>query len=247
VLNHAILFSAGLGTRMRPLTEHTPKALIRLAGKPLLDYALERFEAAGCTRIVVNTHHLAQQIADHLAARTARAEIVRSHEPVLLETGGGVVQALPWLGTDQAFFCANMDTLWFDGPRESAIDRLRARWDPARMDALLLLQPLAHTVGYGGRGDFGLNDAGELTRSDERPYVATGLYVLHPRALVGRPAEPFSMREIWFAPQRPDGSLARIHGLLHDGDWLHVGTPSELEAAEAFLARRPPHSPPRRS
>jgi N-acetyl-alpha-D-muramate 1-phosphate uridylyltransferase len=238
VLKHAILFSAGLGTRMRPLTEHTPKALIQLAGKPLLDYALDRFEDAHCTRIVVNTHHLAEQIADHLARRQARAEIIRSHEPVLLETGGGVVRALPWLGSEEAFFCANMDTLWFDGPRESAIDRLRAHWDPARMDALLLLQPLTRTIGYGGRGDFGMNPEGELTRDGERPYVATGLYVLHPRTLLGRAAEPFSMREIWFAPQRPDGSLARIHGLQHDGDWLHVGTPSELAAAESFLVHR---------
>ncbi len=222
---------------MRPLTEHTPKALIQLAGKPLLDYALERFEDAGCTRIVVNTHHLAQQIADHLAQRPARAEIIRSHEPVLLETGGGAVQALHWLG-NEPFFCANMDTLWFDGPGASALDRMRAHWDPSRMDVLLLLQPLARTVGYAGRGDFGLNGAGELTRNGAREYVATGLYVVHPRTLAGREAVPFSMREIWFAPQRADGSLARVHGLVHDGDWLHVGTPGELAAAETFMAQR---------
>lgn len=239
MLEHAILFSAGLGTRMRPLTEHTPKALIPLAGKPLLDYALERFEAAGCTRIVVNTHHLAQQIADHLQQRPARAEVIRSHEDELLETGGGAVKALTWLGA-QPFFCANMDTLWFDGPGASALDRLRAHWDPERMDALLLLQPLARTVGYSGRGDFGLNASGELTRTGERPFVATGLYVLHPRLLAGRKVEPFSMRELWFAPERADGSLARIHGLEHDGDWLHVGTPAELAAAETFLAQRVP-------
>jgi MurNAc alpha-1-phosphate uridylyltransferase len=238
VLKHAILFSAGLGTRMRPLTEHTPKALIRLAGKPLLDYALERFEAAHCTRIVVNTHHLAEQIAAHLRQRASSAEIIRSHEPVLLETGGGAVQALQWLGSSDAFFCANMDTLWFDGPGQSALERLRAAWDPQGMDILLLLQPLARTVGYAGRGDFGLNGQGELTRDAERPYVATGLYVLHPRTLLGRTPEPFSMRDVWFAPKRADGSLARVHGLVHDGDWVHVGTPGELAAAEAFMAQR---------
>lgn len=238
MLKHAILFSAGLGTRMRPLTERTPKALIQLAGKPLLDYALERFEAARCTRIVVNTHHLADQIAAHLAQRSSSAEIIRSHEPLLLETGGGAVQALQWLGTSEPFFCANMDTLWFDGPHTSALDRLRAAYDPKAMDALLLLQPVSHTIGYARGGDFGLNAAGELTRDGERPYVATGLYVLHPRALSGRRAAPFSMRDVWFAPQRADGSLARIHGLVHDGDWLHVGTPGELAAAEAFMGQR---------
>lgn len=238
MLNRALLFSAGLGTRMRPLTEHTPKALIQLAHKPLLDYALDRFEAAGCDRIVVNTHHLAEQIAAHLAQRASPAQIIRSHEPLLLETGGGAVQALPWLGTDEAFLCANMDTLWFDGAGASAIERMRHSYQPTQMDALLLLQPLSRTVGYAGRGDFGLNAAGELTRGAERPYVATGLYALHPRALAGRKAEPFSMRDVWFAPQRPDGSLARIHGLVHDGDWLHVGTAAELAAAEAFMSTR---------
>lgn len=231
-----MLFAAGLGTRMRPLTEHTPKALIELAGKPLLGYALERFEAADVKRIVVNTHHLAPQIAAYLAARNTRAELVRSHEPVLLETGGGVVQALPWLG-QEPFFTANMDTLWFDGS-VPALARLCATYDPERMDALLLLQPRAHTHGYSGPGDFGLTATGELTRGSERPYVATGLQVLHPRTLVGRAPTPFSMREIWLGAAQPDGRLARIHGLVHDGDWLHVGTPSELAAAEQFLAAR---------
>jgi len=231
-----MLFAAGLGTRMRPLTEHTPKALIELSGKPLLDYALARFEAAGVARVVVNTHHLAEQIAAFLARRESRMELVRSHEEQLLDTGGGAVKALPWLGSEP-FFTANMDTLWFDGATP-ALERLRAAFDPARMDALLLLQPLERTVGYGGKGDFGLGPAGELTRGGARPFVATGLQALHPRALAGRACMPFSMREIWFAGERPDGSLARVHGLVHDGDWLHVGTPAELAAAEQFLSTR---------
>ncbi len=231
-----MLFAAGLGTRMRPLTEHTPKALIALRGKPLLDYALERFEAAGCERVVVNTHHLAAQVEAHLAAHLSRLEILCSREEVLLETGGGLVKALPLLGAEP-FFTANLDTLWFDGP-VPALARLRQAFDAQAMDSLLLLQPLERTVGYAGKGDFGLSASGELTRGRERPYVATGLSVLHPRTLAGRAAEPFSLRDVWFAPQRADGSLARIFGLVHDGDWLHVGTPGELAAAERFLAGR---------
>jgi N-acetyl-alpha-D-muramate 1-phosphate uridylyltransferase len=237
VTKHAILFSAGLGTRMRPLTEHTPKALIPLAGRPLIDHALDMFEDAGCTRIVVNTHHLADKLAAHLAQRPARAEIIRSHEPVLLETGGAAVQALPWLGSEEAFFCANMDAAWFNGPGQGVIERMRGHWDPDRMDALLLLLPHERTIGYAGPGDFGLNAAGELTREGARPFVFISLYLLHPRTLVGRKAEPFSMRDVWFASKRPDGSLARVHGLVHDGDWLHIGTPGELAAAETFLAQ----------
>lgn len=231
-----MLFAAGLGTRMRPLTEHTPKALIQLADKALIDYALERFEAAGVERVVINTHHLAPQIARHLAQRASRVEILQSHEPVLLETGGGLVKALPLLGTEP-LFTANLDTLWLDGDTP-ALERLRRAYDPTQMDALLLLQPRARTVGYGGGGDFGLNAAGELTRVGERPYVFTGLEVLHPRLLAGCVVEPFSLLKVWFAAQRPDGSLRRIHGMVHDGDWLHVGTPAELAEAQRHMASR---------
>lgn len=231
-----MVFAAGLGTRMRPLSAHTPKPLIRLQGRPLLDHALERFEAAGIERVVVNTHHLALQIQAHLAHRPARTEVVVSHEEQLLETGGGLVKALPLLG-DEPFYTANMDTLWIDG-KTPALERLRRAYDPARMDTLLLLQPRSRTVGYTGPGDFGLNAAGELTRGSERPYVATGLQVLHPRVLTGRSVTRFSLAEIWLASPRPDGSLPHRHGLVHDGDWLHIGTPSELAAAEQFLARK---------
>jgi MurNAc alpha-1-phosphate uridylyltransferase len=238
-----MLFAAGLGTRMRPLTEHTPKALIELADKTILDYAIDALDAAGVERIVVNTHHLADKIASHLDARRARgaqkAELVRVHEPVLLETGGAIVNALAWLG-DEAFFTANMDMVWLDAREAplSAIERMRRAFDPDVMDALLLLQPRSRTVSYGGPGDFGLNAAGELTRGSERPFVYASLQLIHPRLFQARALAPFSLRELWFAGQRSDGSLARIHGIVHTGDWLHVGSPGELTAAREWLAEQ---------
>lgn len=231
-----MLFAAGLGTRMRPLTAHTPKALIALRGRALLDHALDRFEAAGVERVVVNTHHLAEQIADHLATRRTRMEIVRSHEPVLLETAGGLLAARAWLG-DEPFFTANMDTLWIDG-EVAALERLRRTYDASRMDALLLLQPRTRTVGFSGGGDFALGTDGQLCRSGERPFVYAGVQVLHPRALAKFAPGRRSLVEVWFAGQREDGTLPRMHGLVHDGDWLHVGTPAELAAAEAFMRAR---------
>ncbi|MDB4991637.1 MAG: mannose-phosphate guanylyltransferase [Myxococcaceae bacterium] len=235
-LKNAMLFAAGLGTRMRPLTEHTPKALIEVAGKTILDYALAHFEAAGCERIVVNTHHLAPQLAEHLARHRGPAEIVRIHEDVLLETGGAVVNALSLLG-DEAFYCMNVDMIWRDDGLP-ALERLQRAYDPSTMDALLLLQPMTRTVSYGGKGDFGLNEHGELTRSADRPYAYASLQAIHPRLFRGRRVEPFSLRDLWFAGQRADGSLARMHGLVHEGDWLHIGTPAELAAADQFLRAR---------
>ena len=237
-VSKAMLFSAGLGTRMRPLTERVPKALIEVGGKTILDYALAHFEAAGCKRIVVNTHHLAAPLAAHLARHRGPAELVRVHEELLLETGGAIVNALPLLG-EQPFFCMNVDMIWLDeAGRVPALERLRRAYDPASMDALLLLQPMTRTVSYGGKGDFGLNAAGELTRAGERAYAYASVQVMHPRVFAGRKCEPFSLRDIWFAGQREDQSLARMHGLVHEGDWLHIGTPGELVAAEQFLARR---------
>ena len=236
MLKRAMLFAAGLGTRMRPLTEHTPKALIEVGDKTILDYALSHFEAAGCERIVVNTHHLAEKLVAHLAQHRGPAEILHIHEDVLLETGGAIVNALPLLG-DEPFFCMNVDMIWLDHGKP-ALERLRDAYDPSSMDALLLLQPMTRTVGYAGRGDFGLNAAGELTRNDARPYAYASVQALHPRWFQGRQAAPFSLRELWFSGQRDDGSLARMHGLVHTGDWLHIGSPGELSAARAFLAAR---------
>ncbi len=243
VPKNAMVFAAGLGTRMGELTRRTPKPLIPVAGKALLDYTLEHFERARCPRVVVNCHYLGEQVAAHVRAReSARAatahapEFELSTEEVLLETGGGIVQALPLLG-DAPFFSANADTIWIDGACP-ALARMEALFEEGRFDALLLLHPLERAVGYRGPGNFDLTPEGELRRTPDPPYVFTGLQLLHPRLFEGRRAEPFSLRALYREAERPDGSLQRFGGLVHDGDWLHVGTPAELHEAEAFFAAR---------
>jgi MurNAc alpha-1-phosphate uridylyltransferase len=230
-----MLFAAGLGTRLRPLTEQTPKPLVMLRGKALIDYSLERLCAAGCERIVVNTHHHADQLEAHLRAHPAFARLAISHEPELLETGGGIVKALPLLGS-APFLSINSDAFCLDG-RAPALARLTQAFDDTRMDALLLLVPLAASVGYSGRGDFALGKDQTLARSPTPDYVFSGYQVLHPRLFAGQSAVPFSLREIYRAAERPDGTLARMYGIVHDAAWLHVGTPDELRAAESYLAR----------
>ena len=241
-----MVFAAGLGTRMGELTQRTPKPLIPVAGKALLDYTLEHFERARCPRVVVNCHYLGEQVATHVRARRSAPaheapEFALSEEEMLLETGGGIVQALPLLGA-APFFSANADTIWIDGAR-SALARMEELFDEERFDALLLLHPLDRAVGYRGPGNFDLTPQGELRRTQDPPFVFTGLQLLHPRLFEGRKAEPFSLRELYRAAERSDGTLHRFGGLVHDGAWLHVGTPEELREAEAFFAARERSNP----
>ena len=230
-----MLFAAGLGTRLRPLTAHTPKPLIQVGGRALLDYALENFVAGDCERIVVNTHYLSEQLLTHVTRHPASAKVCISHEDPVLGTGGGIVKALPLLGKGP-FFSANSDTVWLDGARPALV-RLRAAFDPERMDALLLLHPLERAVGYSGPGNFALAEDGQLLRTGALPFVFTGLQVLHPRLFAGCAAKPWSLRDLYRAAEDARGRLSRMYGLVHEGDWLHVGTPRELAQAEAFLAR----------
>lgn len=237
-----MLFAAGLGTRMQPLTAAVPKPLIQVGGRALLDYNLAHFLNFGCERIVINTHYLADQVAAHVARRRAASELCVSYESELLETGGGIVKALPLLAPDP-FFSANSDSFWVDGPTP-ALARMSASFDPARMDALLLLVPRGRAFGYQGAGDFDLDaNTGELTRHGARPYVFTGLHLFHPRLFAGRAATPFSLRDLYRAAEGPGGRLARFYGLVHDADWVHVGTPDELVAAERYLASRAREKP----
>lgn len=233
LIDRAMVFAAGLGTRLRPLTERVPKPLVEVGGKPLLDHVITRFAAAGCARVVVNTHHLAEQVEAHLAGRAFGLEVRISREDPVLETGGGIMKALPLLGA-APFFSANSDTVWIDRATP-ALERLRVAFDGERMDALLLLHPLERAIGYAGPGNFDVTADGQLVRGARVPYVFTGVQVLHPRLFHGRRVQPFSLRELYRAAEAHDGRLSRMFGVVHDGDWVHVGTLDELAAAEAFF------------
>ncbi len=234
-LDTAMLMAAGLGKRMRPLTAHRPKPLVPVAGKALIDHALDRIEGAGIRRIVVNVHYKADMVEAHLAARTRRTGIeylISDERARLLETGGGLIKARPLLG-DSAFLCANSDNLWLDGPR-SAVRQLAERWDDAAMDALLLLVPHARATGHGGPGDFHMDPRGRLSRRRPgrvAPFVFTGVQILSPRLLVDPPGDVFSTNVFW------DRAIAagRAYGLSHQGAWFDVGTPAAIPLVEAEL------------
>lgn len=226
--------AAGFGTRMRPLTERTPKPLLRVAGRTLLDRTLDRLEEVGVRRAVVNAHYLADQIAAHIERRS-RPTLALSLEPdMLLETGGGVAKALPILAAD-AFWVANSDNIWI-GPR--AFAPLSAGWRPERMDALLLLTPTGSTRGHTRPGDFDLSTEGRLIRRGDKPsaaFVYTGAQILTRRAFDHAPTGPFSLNLIW------DRLIAagRAFGVVHRGGWIDVGSPEGLAEADDVVGAWP--------
>ena len=230
----AMVLAAGYGTRMRPLTETRPKALIEVGGRTLLDRIIDRLVDAGVQRLVVNLHHLGPAIEAHLAGH-ASLEILFSREADLLETGGGVVRALPLLGPEP-FWVANADALWLNGP-QPALNRMAAAWDDRRMDALLLLHSTVFAYGYRGVGDFLIDADGLLGRRPEcevSPYLFTGVQLLHPRLFAGMPDDRFSLNLVY------DRAITevRLHGVVHDGEWFHVDTRDALAEAEAYMRVR---------
>lgn len=214
-----MLFAAGFGTRMAPLTDSRPKPLIKVAGRALLDHALA--QASGVTRRVINTHYFPEQIERHIAGQ----DIVTVHEPDLLETGGGLRNALPALGHGPVF-TLNTDAVW-TGP--SACDQLRAAWDPAHMDALLLLVPKNRALGHVGQGDFTKDSAGRLTRGAGDIY--TGAQIIRPDLLHDIPAQKFSLNLLWERLLE----RGRLFGILHAGHWCDVGRPQSIALAEQML------------
>ena len=228
----AMVLAAGLGLRMRPLTEDLPKPLIELYGRTLLDRALDHLATAGVGRTVVNTHYLAEMIHSHLDGNEC---VVVSHEPDLLDTGGGVANALAHLGT-RAFFAVNSDAVWIDGP-SPALVRLAEIWNGRRMDALLLFQPTVYATGYRGVGDYFLAPDGAARRRREQqvaPYLFAGVQILHPRLFRDAPEGAYSLNLLFDRAEE----AGRLYGVVHDGDWFHVGTPGDLARTEAALALR---------
>jgi N-acetyl-alpha-D-muramate 1-phosphate uridylyltransferase len=230
----AMLLAAGFGLRMRPVTERLPKPLIGVAGRPLIDHAIDNLEACGVERVVINLHHLGDLIRRHLARRK-RPRILFSEEPEILETGGGVAKALPLLA-DPFFLVVNSDIVWLDGP-QPALRRLAAAWNPKTMDGLLLLHPTVSAFGYEGPGDFCLDPFGLIDQRPEReisPYLFTGIQVLHRRLFEGAPSGAFGLRLLY------DRAIAarRLHGLVHDGEWFHAGSPEGMALAETYFQER---------
>ncbi len=229
----AMVLAAGLGLRMRPLTEKMPKPLVSVAGQPLLDHVLDKLGQAGVTEAVVNVHYLPDQIIDHVAPRKHPSVIISDERDQVLGTGGGVVRALPLLG-DAPFFHVNSDTLWIDGVR-SNLGRLAENFDPARMDILLLMAPTANSIGYSGRGDYTMLPDGSLRKRKENqvvPFVYAGAAILSPTLFADAPQGEFSLTRVFDRAE----DQGRLFGLRLDGVWMHVGTPDAIPAAdEAFL------------
>ena len=228
----AMVLAAGYGQRMRPLTLTRPKPLVEVAGKSLIDYGFDRLRAAGVEEAVVNVHYLPDQIEAWAKRQSAPRIMIADERAEILDTGGGVAKALPLLG-DAPFFVINSDSFWVDDGTP-ALDRLRAAWDDEVMDCLLLLSPLARTVGYDGKGDFVRGVDGRLARratSQGTPLAYIGGYLVSPRIFKDAPEGAFSMNMLW------DRAIAagRLFGIEHTGRWLHVGTPEAIGLAEAAL------------
>lgn len=229
----AMIMAAGLGTRMRPLTDAKPKPLIEVAGTTLLDHVLDLLREAGVGRIVVNVHYFPEQIEAHLAEHARDFELAVSDERALLrDTGGGLVQALALI-PDDPFFCINADN-WFADTKEHALLSMADAWDSARMDVLMLVVPLARAGNSQGTGDFDMDAAGRLSREGAkrpRPFVWTGIQMLAKSIVADPPSEVFSTNVFW------DRAIAkgRCYGLVHEGAWFDVGYPAAIKLTEAAL------------
>ena len=234
-INTAMVLAAGLGTRMRPLTDILPKPLVRLAHKPLIDHVLDRLLAAGIRRVVVNVHHKADLIEAHVSARVLPEIVVANERHRLLDTGGGVKAALPELGPDP-FIVHNSDSVWREGVG-SNLERLLAAWDAERMDVLLMLALGSASIGYQGRGDFSFESDGRIRRRREQevvPFVFAGVSIAHPRAFADTPDGAFSMNTVWNRAMLQ----GRAFGVRMEGLWMHVGAPDALAEAERLMAAR---------
>jgi N-acetyl-alpha-D-muramate 1-phosphate uridylyltransferase len=232
-----MVLAAGLGKRLRPVTDTLPKPLVKIGGKPMIDWGLDSLEEAGVERAVVNVHYLADQVEAHLADRTCPHIVFSDEREILLESGGGIIKALPLLG-ENAFFLINSDTFWLEGEKANLL-QLAEMFNSDSMDMLLMLVTPGQATGYEGKGDFSMDLSNRLRRplQDETvPYVYAGAAVIHPRVFKGATAEPHSLNRQF----NEAISQGRLFGMPMQGQWLTVGTPESIPAAEAVVRQRKP-------
>jgi MurNAc alpha-1-phosphate uridylyltransferase len=229
----AMVLAAGLGKRMRPLTNDIPKPMVPFQGRPLIDHVLDRLAAAGITEAIVNVHYQPLPLERHLAHRKAPKITISDERDALLDTGGGLMRALPLLGNDP-FVIHNSDSVWEEGVG-SNLDRLFGAWDDAKMDSLLLMALSGTSLGYDGHGDFTMDADGRLQRREEgreSPFVFSGVSIAHPRMFKDAPPGAFSLNALW------DRAIERnrLYGIRLEGTWMHIGTPEALADAERWVA-----------
>ena len=230
-----MVLAAGLGTRLRPITDMVPKPLVKVASRSLLDHAIDRLIASGVKTVVINTHYLSAQIERHIADRNDILTIISSEKASLLETGGGVKKALGNF-SGEPFYVLNADVFWLNGPTLT-LNRMAEHWDDSKMDVLLLLHSTVEAYGYNGVGDFYIDSIGKISRRVENsvtPYLFTGIQIIHPRAFEGAPSGAFSLNVIYDKVIEAD----RLFGIVHDGEWFHIGTPKGLAEADSYMAQR---------
>jgi MurNAc alpha-1-phosphate uridylyltransferase len=229
-----MVFAAGLGKRMRPITETMPKPLVKIAGRTMIDHMLDRFAEIGVKRAIVNVHYLADQLERHLAPRKTPEIIISDERDKLLDQGGGIKKVLPLIG-DQPFFICNTDAIWLEGAR-SNLALLRERWDADLMDILLLVAASATSIGVDWAGDFLMDAEGRLMRraeSEVAPFVYAGVGIIRPQLFADANEDVFRLAPYFFA----SAERGRLFGQRLDGQWLHVGTPGAVEEAERAVAR----------
>jgi MurNAc alpha-1-phosphate uridylyltransferase len=227
-----MVLAAGLGVRMRPLTDDRPKALVEVAGKALIDHVLDRLVEAGVTRAVVNVHAFADRLEAHLALRRDLEIVISDERAARLETGGGMKKARPLLG-EAPILVANIDSVWIE-TGEPAIERLIRAWDPDRMDDLLLLVPVEDSIGFAGAGDFFRAGDGRIAHrggAARAPFAYMGVHMLDPRLIDDWPAGPQGVFPHWMRY----AERGRLHGVVMQGQWMHVGDPAARAAAEERL------------
>jgi MurNAc alpha-1-phosphate uridylyltransferase len=227
-----MVLAAGVGSRMRPLTDDRPKALVEVGGKVLIDHMLDRLADAGVTDAVVNTHHFGERLIGHLAGRRSPRIAISDERDRLLETGGGLKKARRLLG-EAPIWVANIDSVWIEGSTP-ALETLAAAWDAERMDACLLLAPMDNLIGLDGPGDFFLAEDGRLTHrgaAASAPYAYIGVQILKPQMVDDGPEGPFSVFASWMTAM----AKGRLYGAVMDGFWMHVGDPQARSEAEARL------------